>query len=88
MCSKKDQEVRRSELLDAVSDPLLEDVANDAESWISKSSIGMVTLAVLKSGKGERMEVLIGWCFVRFSIFTLGKRLYPVLEPDISSLSS
>jgi hypothetical protein len=52
VCSKKDQEVRTSELLDVVSDPLLEAVANDAESWISKSSIGMVTLGVLKSGKG------------------------------------
>jgi hypothetical protein len=50
--SKKDLEVRTSELLDAVSDPLLEAIANDAETWISKSSIGMVTLAVLKSGKG------------------------------------
>jgi hypothetical protein len=52
VCSKKDQEVRTSELLDAVSGPLLESVASEAESWISKSSIGMVTLAVLKSGKG------------------------------------
>jgi hypothetical protein len=50
--SKKDQVVRTSELLDAVSDPLLEAVASDAEKWISNSSIGMVTLAVLKSGKG------------------------------------
>lgn len=50
--SKKDLEVRRSELLDAVSDPLLEAIANDAETWLSNSSIGMVTLAVLKSGKG------------------------------------
>jgi hypothetical protein len=50
--SKKDLEARRAELLDAVSDPLLEVIANDAETWLSKSSIGMVTLAVLKSGKG------------------------------------
>lgn len=50
--SKKDLEVRRSELLDVVSDPLLEAIANDAETWLSNSSVGMVTLAVLKSGKG------------------------------------
>lgn len=52
VCSKKDQEVRISELLDAVSDPLLEAIANDAKAWMSSSSIGMVTLAALKSGKG------------------------------------
>lgn len=53
VCSKKDVEIRTSELLDAVSEPLLEAIENDAGSWISSSSIGMVTLAVLKSGKGE-----------------------------------
>jgi hypothetical protein len=53
VCSKKGVELRTSELLDAVSEPLLEAVENDAGSWISSSSIGMVTLAVLKSGKGE-----------------------------------
>ncbi|PNF29155.1 hypothetical protein B7P43_G12377 [Cryptotermes secundus] len=55
-CIKKDLEVRRSELLDAVSDPLLEAIANDAETWLSNSSIGMVTLAVLKSGKGSELQ--------------------------------
>jgi hypothetical protein len=50
--SKKDPDVRTSELLDAVSEPLLEAIANDAGAWISNSSIGMVTLAILKSGKG------------------------------------
>lgn len=53
MCSKKDVGIRTSELLDAVSEPLLEAIENDAGSWISTSSIGMVTLAVLKSGKGK-----------------------------------
>jgi hypothetical protein len=53
VCSKKDVEIRTSELLDAVSEPFLEAIAIDAGTWISSSSIGMVTLAVLKSGKGE-----------------------------------
>ena len=62
VCSKKDVEIRTSELLDAVSEPLLEAIANDAGTWISSSSIWMVALAVLKSGKGQWMEALIG-CF-------------------------
>lgn len=62
MCSKKDLEIRTSELLDAVSEPLLETIASDVGTWINNSSIGMVTLAVLKSGKGQRMEVFVG-CF-------------------------
>jgi pumilio family protein 6 len=54
--SKKDVGIRTSELLDAVSEPLLEAIENDAGSWISTSSIGMVTLAVLKSGKGSALQ--------------------------------
>ncbi|XP_069694458.1 protein penguin [Periplaneta americana] len=53
--SKKDEGVRTSELLDSVSDPLLESITGDTSSWISNSSIGMVTLAVLKSGKGRHL---------------------------------
>jgi hypothetical protein len=62
LCSKKDLEIRTSELLDAVSEPLLEAIANDAGAWVSSSSIGMVTLAILKSGKGQRKEPITG-CF-------------------------
>lgn len=54
--SKKDLEIRTSELLDAVSEPLLEAIANDAGAWVSSSSIGMVTLAILKSGKGSALQ--------------------------------
>jgi hypothetical protein len=61
VCSKKDLEIRTSELLDAVSEPMLEAIASDTGAWISSSSIGMVTLAVLKSGKGQRKEAFIGY---------------------------
>lgn len=53
--SKKDENVRTAELLEAVSVPLLEAIAGDISSWIGNSCIQMVTLAVLKSGRGPEL---------------------------------
>ncbi|XP_066999423.2 pumilio homolog 3 isoform X2 [Anabrus simplex] len=53
---KKDMNIRESELRDAVISPLLESVACDPSKWFSSGSIAMVTLGILKAGKGEQLE--------------------------------
>ncbi|XP_053994995.1 protein penguin [Hylaeus volcanicus] len=54
--SKKPAEVREKELRDSISDSLLEAVALNTATWMSNSSIAMVTLAILKVGTGEKLE--------------------------------
>ncbi|XP_046406190.1 pumilio homolog 3 [Ischnura elegans] len=54
--SKKATDVRRAELLNAVSEPLLESIAKNVEEWFSDNSVGMVALAVLKAGKGAKLK--------------------------------
>ncbi|XP_015512162.1 protein penguin [Neodiprion lecontei] len=54
--SKKPPEIRAKELLDAVIDKLLETVTTEVSTWLSNSSISMVTLAILKAGDGEKLK--------------------------------
>ncbi|KAJ9601531.1 hypothetical protein L9F63_000274 [Diploptera punctata] len=54
--SKKDMNVRITEIKEVVLNPLLEAIANDPKGWMSSSSIEMVTLAVLKSGNGNEAK--------------------------------
>ncbi|XP_054260772.1 pumilio homolog 3 isoform X2 [Macrosteles quadrilineatus] len=50
---KKDPKVREQEMLEAVSSPLLSQIAADPATWLGESSIAMVTLAIIKSAKGD-----------------------------------
>lgn len=54
--SKKPADVRAQELLDGIIDKLLETVATETATWLSNSSISMVTLAILKAGDGEKLK--------------------------------
>ncbi|CAL7951977.1 unnamed protein product [Xylocopa violacea] len=53
--SKKSADVRAKELLDSVSDLLFEAVITNTSTWMSNSSIAMVTLAILKIGTGAKL---------------------------------
>ncbi|XP_063981300.1 pumilio homolog 3 [Diachasmimorpha longicaudata] len=53
--SKKPQEIREKELLDIVNDLFLQSIAEDCAFWLANGSIAMVTLAILKSGHGEKL---------------------------------
>ncbi|KAK2583596.1 hypothetical protein KPH14_009538 [Odynerus spinipes] len=54
--SKKPADVRRKELCEVVTNTFLESIATQTESWLSKGSISMVALAVLKIGSGEKLN--------------------------------
>ncbi|XP_012280907.1 pumilio homolog 3 [Orussus abietinus] len=54
--SKKLAEIREKELLEAVINTFLQKVASEASVWLSNSSIAMVTLAILKAGRGKNLE--------------------------------
>jgi pumilio family protein 6 len=55
--SKKPAEIREKELLDSVIDNLLENIKNNVNLWLSKGSIQLVTLAILKSCSGNKSEL-------------------------------
>ncbi|XP_076618730.1 pumilio and CPL domain-containing protein penguin [Colletes latitarsis] len=54
--SKKPANIREKELLDSISDSLLETITLNIATWMSNSSIAMVTLAILKVGTGEKLK--------------------------------
>ncbi|XP_076278497.1 pumilio and CPL domain-containing protein penguin [Lasioglossum baleicum] len=54
--SKKLPDVREKELCVCVSDLLLDAVTKDVTTWLSNSSMAMVTLAVLNAGVGEKLK--------------------------------
>ncbi|XP_076249016.1 pumilio and CPL domain-containing protein penguin [Calliopsis andreniformis] len=54
--SKKLASIREKELMDTISSSLLENVAKNTATWMSNSSIAMVTLAILKVGTGEQLK--------------------------------
>lgn len=54
--SKKPAHIREKELLDLISDSLLESVIINTPIWMSNSSIAMITLAILKVGTKEKLE--------------------------------
>lgn len=54
--SKKPSHVREKELLEAVIDTFLKSIATETAVWLSKGSISMVALAVLKVGSGEQLH--------------------------------
>lgn len=54
--SKKPAHIREKELLDLISDSLLESVIINTPIWMSNGSIAMITLAILKVGTKEKLE--------------------------------
>ncbi|XP_033335264.2 pumilio and CPL domain-containing protein penguin [Megalopta genalis] len=56
--SKKLPDTREKELRDSISNLLLETVVENIATWMSNSSIAMVTLAVLNAGTGEKLKLV------------------------------
>ena len=54
--SKKPANIREKELRDTIFDSLLKAVTQDTATWMSTSSIAMVTLAILKAATGEKFK--------------------------------
>ncbi|KAL2741832.1 hypothetical protein V1477_009461 [Vespula maculifrons] len=54
--SKKPADIREKELREAVTDLYLESIASETTEWLSKGSVLMVTLAILKVGSGEKLK--------------------------------
>lgn len=54
--SKKSAAIREKELVDSISSLLLEAIAENTATWMSNSSIAMVTLAILKVGTGVKLK--------------------------------
>ncbi|XP_031850368.2 pumilio and CPL domain-containing protein penguin isoform X1 [Nomia melanderi] len=54
--SKKSADIREKELLEGISDSLLEAITKNTATWMSNSSSAMVTLAVLNAGTGEKLK--------------------------------
>ncbi|XP_017760998.1 PREDICTED: protein penguin [Eufriesea mexicana] len=54
--SKKPAHIREKELLDFISNSLIESVITYTPIWMSNSSIAMVTLAILKVNTGEKLR--------------------------------
>lgn len=57
--SKKDDDLRVKELLNAVSDRLLQHVKENPGFWLNSGSIAMVLLGVFKSGSGNYEFIII-----------------------------
>lgn len=54
--SKKDKEVRRLELLDAVEEPLCGAIAANPALWLKSGKVGLATAALLKNFRGEHLK--------------------------------
>lgn len=54
--SKKDKEVRRTELLEAVEQPLCEAIAENPKFWLRGGHTGLATVAILKNCKGDNLK--------------------------------
>ncbi|XP_011643245.1 protein penguin [Pogonomyrmex barbatus] len=54
--SKKSDDIREYELLEAIHDPLLDAITADTATWLSNGSIAMTTLAILKIGSGNKLH--------------------------------
>ncbi|XP_011494528.1 PREDICTED: protein penguin [Ceratosolen solmsi marchali] len=55
--SKKPADIREKELLDSVVDNLLEGIKSDIKLWLSKGSIQLVTLAILKCCREDKPKL-------------------------------
>lgn len=81
---KKDAAVKEKELLESVSSPLLEKIANDPVTWIGNPDLAMVSLAVLKSGSGDELTQALNnvadYACDKKSQVNYNNRMYHVVE--------
>lgn len=54
--SKKDKDTRRSELLDAVEEPICTSIASNPSLWLRGSNTSLATAAMLKNCRGEHLK--------------------------------
>ncbi|XP_034485256.1 protein penguin [Drosophila innubila] len=54
--SKKEKSVRRKEILEQIEGPIANTITEDAAFWLSNSTIGLVTAAILKHITGEHYD--------------------------------
>lgn len=54
--SKKDKEVRRAELLEAVDDPLCRAISENPHFWLRGGHTAITTVAILKNCKGSHVK--------------------------------
>lgn len=54
--SKKDKDVRRAELLEAVEEPLCNAIATNPALWLRGGNTGLATAAILKNCRGEHLK--------------------------------
>ncbi|KAM8721631.1 hypothetical protein ACLKA7_007503 [Drosophila subpalustris] len=74
--SKKDKAVRRQEILEQIEGPIAKNITEDAAFWLSNSTIGLVTAAILKHITGEHYDktaaalapvvTQLDWCLTEF----------------------
>lgn len=55
--SKKDKNVRRTELFEAVEQPLCEAIANNPTFWLRGGHTALATAAILKNSKGDSLKL-------------------------------
>lgn len=84
---KKDAAVREKELLDGVSEPLLEKIANDPATWIGDPNLSMFSFAVLKSGSGNKLTQALNsvakYASDKESKVNYNNRMYHAVEHSI-----
>lgn len=55
--SKKDKEIRRTELLESVEQPLCEAISQNPEFWLRGGHTALGTAAILKNCKGDNLKI-------------------------------
>lgn len=55
--SKKEKSVRRSELCEAVEEPLCKAIASNPNFWLRGGHTGLATAAILKMSKGDNLKL-------------------------------
>lgn len=57
--SKKDKTVRRTELFEAVEQPLCEAIAKNPTFWLRGGHTALATAAILKNSKGDSLKLAL-----------------------------
>uniref|UniRef100_A0A1B6I1C4 PUM-HD domain-containing protein n=1 Tax=Homalodisca liturata TaxID=320908 RepID=A0A1B6I1C4_9HEMI len=87
---KKDPAVREQELLEAVSEPLLQKIKDNPATWLGNSSVAMVSLAIMKSGKGRLLlqvfSGVVAYMLDPASMVEVGQRKFHIVEHSASHL--
>uniref|UniRef100_A0A1B6EYC5 PUM-HD domain-containing protein n=1 Tax=Cuerna arida TaxID=1464854 RepID=A0A1B6EYC5_9HEMI len=87
---KKDAAVREQEILEAVSEPLLQKIGDNPATWLGNSSVAMVSLAIMKSGKGRPLHQVfsrvVAYMLDPASMVEVGQRKFHIVEHSASHL--